>query len=175
MLAAVVGCLAGAALLLIAGGRTWASVSRPAPFHGVVAVSGHQLTAATTAIGLLGLAAVAGVVATRSWGRLAAGAVLLAAGVAAAVACATVVGAQAARAAADLPGSHAAVTTSGWQWGAVAGGVLLALAGAMTAVRGRRWPSMGARYEAGAARSTPARDPEAVAWEALDRGEDPTD
>lgn len=174
MLAVVLGCLAGAALLLVAGGRTWASVTRPAPFHGVVEVTGHQLTAATTAVGLLGLAAVAGLVATRSWGRLAAGAVLVAAGAAAAVASATAAGPESARAAADLPGAAVAVGTTGWQWAAVLGGVLLALAGTATALRGRRWPAMGARYDAPARRQRPVQDPAATAWDALDRGEDPT-
>lgn len=175
LLAAVTGCLAGAALLLVAGGRTWASVARPAPFHGVVAVSGHDLTAATTAVGLLGLAGVAGLVATRSWGRVAAGVVLAAAGVAAAVASAGATGAAAARTAADLAGSSAAVEITGWRWAAVAGAALLALAGLVTVVRGRRWPAMGARYQAPADARRPAReDPEVAAWEALDRGEDPT-
>lgn len=176
--AAVLSCLAGAALLLISGGRTWATVVRPAPFHGTVAVTGHQLTAATTAVGLLGLAAVAGVLATRSWGRRAAGLVLVVAGVAAAVATGGADDGDSARTAADLTGAHVAVTFTGWRWVAVAGAAVLVVAGAAIVARGGRWPGMGARYEApgepAATRTAQPADPDVSAWEALDRGEDPT-
>ncbi|HET7406630.1 MAG TPA: Trp biosynthesis-associated membrane protein [Mycobacteriales bacterium] len=178
LVAVVLGCLAGAALLLIAGGRTWATVVRPAPFHGTVAVTGHQLTAVTTAVGLLGLAAVAGVLATRSWGRRAAGLALVVAGLAAAVVSATAGDAAGARTAADLTGARVPVSFTGWRWAAVAGAALLVLAGAAVVARGRRWPGMGARYEApgepAAAPAAQAVDPDVSAWEALDRGEDPT-
>ncbi|WP_435871996.1 Trp biosynthesis-associated membrane protein [Micromonospora echinospora] len=67
------------------------------------------------------------------------------------------------------------------QWPALvlAGGLALAAGGAFTALRGDDWPAMGARYER---RAAPAAEPgrPAVergtrdAWDALDRGEDPT-
>ena len=173
--ASILGCLAGAALLLVAGGRTWARVTRPLPFHGSIAVPGHDLTSVTTAVGVLALAAVAALVATRGRGRLLTGVVLAAAGVAAAVLCATAAGADAARTAAGLAGSGAVVSATGWQWAGVVGAAVVALAGILTAARGRRWPAMGSRYDAPQQQQRPARDPEAVLWEALDRGEDPTD
>ena len=98
---AVVACLAGAVLLW--GDGPW----------GVVALAG-----------------VVAIAATRGWARALIGAVLAAAGVA------------------SLPR-----------------GALLALAGAFVAVRGPRWPALGARYEVVT---------EHDAWDALDRGEDPT-
>jgi hypothetical protein len=67
------------------------------------------------------------------------------------------------------------------------GGLVAAAGGLLTAVRGQRWPGLGARYEsprrAGAVAPADARsaDPGRVegrsttaAWDALDRGEDPT-
>lgn len=51
---------------------------------------------------------------------------------------------------------------------AAAGGVVLALSGLATLVRAARWPALGSNYERSA--KVP-RD----AWEALDRGIDPTD
>jgi hypothetical protein len=47
-------------------------------------------------------------------------------------------------------------------------GALLAATGVLVAVRGPRWPALGARYEA------PGPMSERDAWDALDRGEDPT-
>jgi hypothetical protein len=58
----------------------------------------------------------------------------------------------------------------------VAGGVLLALSGALLALRGPRWSALSARYEAPAARAAerPTGPGDAGTWDALDRGEDPT-
>jgi hypothetical protein len=60
----------------------------------------------------------------------------------------------------------------GWPAVAALGGLALTAGGALALVRGRRWPAMGARYE----RRPPAErsDGTVRAWEALDRGEDPT-
>ena len=48
-------------------------------------------------------------------------------------------------------------------------GVLLAVTGVLVAIRGPRWPALGARYE------VPGRPPaDRDVWAAQDRGEDPT-
>ena len=50
-------------------------------------------------------------------------------------------------------------------------GALLAVTGVYIALYGRGWRALGARYESPAARPRT----EADVWDALDRGEDPTD
>ncbi len=68
-----------------------------------------------------------------------------------------------------------------WQWPALTllGGLLAAVGGSLTMLRGHRWPAMGARYERRTPRPTGTSGPiggagTVEAWEALDRGEDPT-
>ena len=107
-----------------------------------------------TGLPWLMLAVVLGVVATRGWGRSVVGALIAAAGVGAVLA--YLVG--------SIPGSP---------FLGAASGALLALAGAWTAVAGRTWPAMGARYDAGPPKTRSARA--LSAWEAQDRGIDPTE
>ncbi|WP_344337428.1 Trp biosynthesis-associated membrane protein, partial [Kitasatospora putterlickiae] len=67
-----------------------------------------------------------------------------------------------------------------WPWVALAGGLLLALAGLLTVRYGRGWPAMGSRYEAPTGKASAKRPSAGAAqnpadlWKALDRGEDPT-
>jgi hypothetical protein len=112
---------------------------------------GHGVTAARGG-GLFALAAVGGVLATRRFGRRLVGVVTVLVGV--------------------------LVVVTGGAWSVVTGGLLLVLAGAGTAWRATRWPSMSGRYDAGAAAASaagvdPARRSHDL-WDALDRGEDPT-
>lgn len=100
------------------------------------------------------LAVVLGVVATRGWGRTAVGVVIVIAGIGTVLGC--LLG--------SVPGSAVLGTISG---------SLLALGGAWTAVAGRSWPAMGARYDGG--RSPSRRGRPLSAWEAQDRGMDPTE
>jgi uncharacterized membrane protein (TIGR02234 family) len=83
------------------------------------------------------------------------------------------------------------VTATAWPWAAMAGGLLLLLAGLLALRYGSRWPAMSSRYDrpprlrggAPAASGGPAAGrkrapvdpdrPESL-WQALDRGEDPT-
>lgn len=72
------------------------------------------------------------------------------------------------------------------QWPALClvGGLLTGAGGALTALRGAGWPAMGARYDRPARRVATEPGPAAAgpvtgrrtteAWDALDRGEDPT-
>jgi uncharacterized membrane protein (TIGR02234 family) len=129
----------------------------------------------TRALALLGLAAAAAVPATRRLGRVVVGVLVLAAGVGiiAVVGRALADPDAAMRRAGPFVDVHvtSGVHLGGWPYVAIVGAVLLVLAGLLVVVRGRHWTSMSARYDAPVAR--PAG--EGSLWEALDRGEDPTE
>jgi hypothetical protein len=149
--------------LLVAYGLTWVTVDVALLPGSDAAVSaqartGRELQPAAGAAGWLALASVAGIVATRSWGRSVVAAVGLVAGRAG-------VGGALAFAVAPPDGS----TTGAWLV-AVLAGVVVAVATAWTLVRGRSWPSMGRRYE-----RRPATRRQLSAWDAQDLGRDPTD
>ncbi len=171
---AVLLVLLGSALVLLAGGREWVAVVLPAtpplPPRSVTRAGG-ELTAALRPLGLLGLAGVAALAGTRGRGRRAVGGVLLLAGAGVVAATAGVLGRGAA---AEVPQADG---FTAWPLAALAGAALLALGGLLVLVRGRRWAALSGRYDAPAARNAapaaPAR-PEVEAWDALDRGEDPT-
>jgi len=169
------------------------------------------------ALGLVGLAALVGLLGTRGRGRSALGAVLALCGVAVVLLAGPHLAAPSPAATADLvagrgplPGRDLARPVqpraeSGWPALAAAGGVLLAATGALTVVRGRRWPAMSGRYDAPTARLPAGRLPDSHSpgrsdpaepvspgqprvepepprlvptqrlWDALDRGDDPTD
>lgn len=178
---AVLLVLLGAALVLLAGARDWVAAVVPAapPLPARrLARTGGELAAGLRPLGLLGLAGVAALAGTRARGRLAVGAVLLAAGVGAVAATLAVLG----RGAADAVPQAGGFTS--WPYAALLGGVLLGLGGLLVLVRGRRWAALSTRYDAPAARegagaappaaSAPPARPEVAAWDALDRGEDPT-
>jgi uncharacterized membrane protein (TIGR02234 family) len=172
--------LVGAVLCLVGSGMSWGSAQRADLVSSEVAVSGGDLVPAGQAVGLLGLAAVVAVHATRRWGRRLVGVVLVAAGIS--------VLAQTYRAWRDLAdgvmqylegpaggGEFAGPVTF---WGGplimAAGGAAVAAAGVAVAAWGPRWPGMGARYERPTS-SRAAKEPgERATWDALDRGEDPT-
>lgn len=180
---AIASCLLGAAVVLVAAGRPWTSLTLSQgallpPLQ--LAPAGRALDPAAGALGLVGLAGVVALAATRRRGRLVVGALLgLAGGGVAVTSVRTGLGLRAAversgllervtGATPPLPGSMSATA---WPWLSAAGGVLLVLAGILVISRGPAWAALSARYE------TPARRPEpgeASLWEALDRGEDPT-
>ncbi|MGN6333152.1 MAG: Trp biosynthesis-associated membrane protein [Motilibacteraceae bacterium] len=185
------GALAlGGALLLGAAGRTWATVrSRPAPGLPAVVdrVTGASLAPGVTAVGLLALAAVAGLLAVRGVARQLVGLVVLAAGVAA-----LAYAVAGARATPTTDGTVEAVSHGAWPWVAALGGALVAAAGALAVLHGRRWSALSSRYERSAGssgasveRSAEGGSPQPTSegslaggkelWDALDRGEDPTE
>ncbi|MEV4121057.1 Trp biosynthesis-associated membrane protein [Micromonospora sp. NPDC049645] len=178
---AVVLCLAGAGLALWAATRDWSVelTLRPAPLPPVRdARSGASLLPWLPALALVSLAGGGAVLATRGRVRRVLGVLLGALGLAVA--------------AGGGYGLVAEVSGSvSRQWPALCllGGVLAALGGWWTAWRGGDWPAMGARYErpartapqAPSAQDGPAGAPTPLAgrrtteaWDALDRGEDPT-
>ena len=175
--------LVGGAVLLIGFGLVWARIEVPMLAGAELAdgavrlqeITGRDLYPGAAGMGWVALAAVAGVIATRSWGRVAAaaiGAIAGATGAAVALVFAVTSGEAAIStfaAEAGVAGEVSAVATPLWLVACLGGLVVLASA-LWTAVRGRQWPTLGGRYER-ASRSAPAKS----AWEALDHGQDPTD
>ena len=182
-------CVAGAFLVLVGVGNAWVQVQVAGGLllpERQIGVTGTDLAPGLRALGLVGLAGVPALAATRGRGRVLVGLLLLAVGVAV---IAVVVNLEATglhlggRAALSDPVREAggAVGESedltGWSIGTAVGGLVLALAGLLVAVRGRRWTSLGRRYDApaaGAAAAAVRPAGERDLWEALDRGEDPT-
>lgn len=179
---AVLLCLAGAGLAVFAATRTWSLTVtlRPAPLPSLrVAHTGGDLLPWLPALAVVGLAGAGAVLATRGLARRLIGALLLLAGVG--VAAGGVYGVSAVERGGVGPVSPVLCAL---------GGLLAATGGAYTAARGQRWPGMGARYERPArgrqgpgARGGPAGlvgggrvqgRSTTAAWDALDRGEDPT-
>lgn len=166
LLVAIGLILLGSALALLASTQQWVSV---AGLVEVTGTRGRQLSPAAFALGLVGLAGLVAVLATRSLGRRIVGALVVLAGVG--LVWASIVG----------PSSDVGWTAYGtptddpvataWPWVSVAGGVLVLLGGLLTVLRGGRWPGMSSRYERP---SGQARSGEDDTWRALDRGEDPT-
>ena len=180
---AVLLCLLGAFVVLVAAGRPWVSVEVPA---GPLADArtdvhtGTELVPGLSALGLLGLAGVVALAATRRIGRVLVGVVLVATGGGVVASVLSAYGTALAEELPDQP-TDAAATLSVWSVLTLLGGVLLVAAGVLTVARGRTWAELGQRYEApaGAAPQTPTEQPteqptERSLWEALDRGEDPT-
>jgi uncharacterized membrane protein (TIGR02234 family) len=175
----------GGGLVLLAVGRPWVELvaRRPSPLPDVtLALSGRTLEPLVAGLGIVGLAGVVGLLATRRWGRLIVAAIVALSGIGVAVTALTRLTAPDATEARALledagrSAGTAAVTATahpGWPLLAAAGGLLLALGGAVALLRSRRWPTMSTRYETPAARSERPRTDAAV-WDALDRGDDPT-
>ncbi|MGC4853006.1 Trp biosynthesis-associated membrane protein [Micromonospora sp. DT4] len=171
-------CLAGAGLALWAATRGWSVevTARPAPLPPVRAArSGAALLPWLPALALVALAGGGAVLATRGRVRRLLGVLLGALGLA-----------VAAGAAYGLVADLGGVASRQWPALCLVGGLLVAVGGGWTALRGGGWPAMGARYERPTRTVTESKPTTAVApgpmagrrtteaWDALDRGEDPT-
>lgn len=162
---AVLLCLAGAGLALYAATRTWSVevTVRPAPLPELR--TDHRGAAWIAPVAVVGLAAAGALVATRGAARRAVGVLLV------------FIGAGLA-----LGGGQGLPEARLWPALCLLGGVVVAVAGGLTVIHGHTWPAMGARYERG--RDAPSDRPAPAvqdgpvastqAWDALDRGEDPT-
>lgn len=192
-LALVAQALGAAAVLLIAT-REWQTVTttRPRPFTDLVqGLSGRTVDAVPTALGLVALAGVVAVVATKGVVRRVIGALVALAG--AGLVWRSLAGlapVSPARARELVRAAHPQVVDSGalarhivthpaWPVLSAVAGLLVLGAGAAVALRGGRWTGLSARYERSGARAPV--DPEqqraradATLWTALERGEDPT-
>ena len=198
-LAALGALVAGAILMLVGYAATWAVATVPV-FSGdasggpvgEVALSGRDLAPIGFAAGWVALAGAAGLLATRTWGRRVIGAVVaLGAATAGATALAFALSGsafiEAALSARSITGVEAsAVATTAWWVAALAGALLAAVAGLLALLRGPSWPRLSGRYErasGGASAGGGTVDSQGpagavggiAAWDALDRGEDPTD
>jgi hypothetical protein len=159
---AVLLCLVGSALVLFALSRTWYSVvdSQQLTIDAVrTAVKGTKVVSGAAALGYVGLAGVVALAATKRWGRVVVGVLVLAAGVGIVV---------------DVAQASVPSGASGWAMLTVTGGVVLALSGVLVAARGRTWAALSSSYEAPAVRAEEPPATDKAVWDALDRGEDPT-
>jgi uncharacterized membrane protein (TIGR02234 family) len=182
---AVAACLVGAGLILLSASQPWAHLTVAEPGLPVLSTSPHGRAVAplVAALGLVGFAGVVAIAATRRWGRTVAGLLLIAAGIGAVVAVIVFVThsdsavlSEARRLAQRTEVVPDQVTLTAWPWLALAGAVATAMSGLGTALRGRGWPTMGARYEApGSAARKRRTDPRTAMWESFDQGQDPTD
>ncbi|PZS24710.1 MAG: hypothetical protein DLM58_23990 [Pseudonocardiales bacterium] len=187
--------LLGAAGALLIARRTWqtARTPRPRPLaDDVLGISGHTLDSAATALGLVALAGVIAVLATRGVARRGIGAMLALAGALLGWRSVSgLAGVSSARVRSLVQAKHSGVGVDAtnvvhvtvhpqWPVFSAACGLLVVAAGLLIAARGHRWGSMSRRYEAptGAASAedvTSARArADASMWTALDRGADPT-
>ncbi|MFF8812116.1 TIGR02234 family membrane protein [Streptomyces pactum] len=186
---ALVSGAAGAALVLLASSRTWAE-GTAAVAQGTLPqrADGDDITGLPGALAVVGLAALVAIFAVRRTGRVVVAALLTLCG--AGIVVSALAGAsdtdaledKASRATGLANSAIHDVAHTAWPWVALAGGVLLLLAGALALGYGRHWPAMSGRYERGgtprpaARRAAAPADPDRPEdlWKALDRGEDPT-
>jgi hypothetical protein len=131
-----------------------------------VQTSGSSLLPAAAAMPVLQLAGIAAVIGSRGWGRRLSGVVIALAALVIVVS--TLFALFVDGLSTFAPADARAVTTNTFAPVlAVAGGVVAFVGGALIAWRGPLWPALGRSYER---RTNEPKD----AWEALDRGIDPT-
>nr|WP_245719201.1 Trp biosynthesis-associated membrane protein [Micromonospora rhizosphaerae] len=165
-------CLAGAGLAFWAATRTWSVelTARGSLPPSRQARTGADLLPWVSALALVALAGGGAVLATRNRVRRLLGALLALLGLA-----------VAAGGGYGLVAGFSGQVSRQWPALCLVGGLVAAAGGLLTALRGGAWPAMGARYErparsgkssgtGGPAVGRGTRD----AWDALDRGEDPT-
>lgn len=192
----------GAGLVLISARQPWAravsAAVSPLPAASVP-VNGQDLLPLAAALGVASLAGLGALIATRSLARRLTGVVLAVFGAATAVGVCLHLSAGSVLAAAretttsvsqsgsvtsggatggSVPSlgqsAHVVMMTFPWRGLALAGAVMVLVAGLITAWRGAGWPAMSSRYER-PSRSAAAATDTASLWEALSRGMDPTD
>jgi len=175
---AVIGTAVGALLVLLASGRRWShtTVLVPAGPRTTLSVTGHAVEPALPALGIALLALAAAIIAGRGVIRRVVGAVIALAALASLIVAIAGRG-QVSKALTSkevgIAGIAAHGSANGWWVVAAVGGLLALVCGLVTAARGPAWAALGAKYE------TPQAQPRSVtpavdAWDALDRGEDPT-
>ncbi len=187
-----VAAVLGAGLVLFVSGQEWATITAlrrpPLPPVSTVAL-GSELAPLAPAAALVSLTATGALLAVRGVGRVLVGVLMVVASAAVVWSSGRVLGGvdvvTTQLQALGVPAADLDVDVApAWPGLAVVGGALGVLSGLATAVRGRRWPAMGSRYErettAGGRAPAPARprtdeDRAQLAWNALDRGEDPTE
>lgn len=178
-LLAVVGCAVGGLLVLLTSGRQWAHTTLAANSGGTgsLSVSGHQVSSSIPAVSYALLALAVAILASSGFMRRIVGAMVTLVGSLAVVVAIHARG-DVSNALSDqehgATGIAVHASANGWWVLVVIGGVLAIVAGMATMLRSGAWSGMGEKYDAPTS-APPVRDPGAVAWEALDRGEDPTE
>jgi uncharacterized membrane protein (TIGR02234 family) len=185
---ALAALVAGGTMCLVFAGQVWGeAVVDDGLSTTTEQATGRDLLPSAPAVGLLALAAVVAIPATRHVGRLAVGLVLALAGLATAIGSVRLArdlsshviswasqGGEAAESVHGATAHPAAALLTG------AGGLLVAGVGVAVLGRGPTWPGMGRRFDRdGGAGGEPQTDaPRSVSsrdtWDALDRGDDPT-
>ncbi len=166
LLVAVGLVLLGSAASLLASTQLWIAIDGAADITGT---RGRQVSPGSFAFGLMGLAGLVALLATRQVGRQIVGALVVVAGVG--LGWASVLGRSTDGGWAANVGEAGVPHWTAWPWVALAGGVLVALGGLLAIVRGGRWPGMSSRYDRPSGQTRGSEDD---TWRALDRGEDPT-
>ncbi|MFC5751123.1 Trp biosynthesis-associated membrane protein [Actinomadura rugatobispora] len=155
-------CAGGAGLALLAAGRPWATVRAQdaiTPF--AQDLTGRDLGGAAGALGWAALAGLAALFATQGRVRAGVGVLLALFGAGIGYGSVTVVQRSDVLAAAGEKsallrlGGNLSVEVGPWWAVSLAGGLLLVAAGAVTVLRGARWPGMSARYERAPASASP--------------------
>lgn len=179
---------AGATVVLLASGRTWAE-GRAAVGGGTLPLTadGQDVTGVPAALAIVGLAALLAVFAVRGVGRRVVAVLLALSGLGAGLSAwagasdSTALDEQAARTTGDTAATVDALTHTAWPHITAAGGLLILFAGLLALRFGGHWPTMSGRYERDgtpsprkAPRTAPDPDRPEELWKALDRGEDPT-
>ncbi|WP_369077182.1 Trp biosynthesis-associated membrane protein [Symbioplanes lichenis] len=169
---AVLATAAGAGLVLWGITRTWSTkvTDRPGLTQLRETHPGTDTAPLVLALALVALAGAGALFATKGVVRRVLGVLIAVAGVGVVVA--TIAG----RAGLDIGEAGAGATA--WPVVCVAGGLLVVLGGWWTVRHGHEWPGMGARYERTVTAPVATDDTGTVdarsAWDALDRGDDPT-
>lgn len=179
---------AGATVVLLSSGQTWAE-GKASVGGGTLALSaeGQDVTGVPAALAIVGLAALVAVFAVRAGSRLLVAGLLALSGLGAALSAylgasdSDALDAKAAQSTGDSSATIAALSHTAWPYVTAAGGLLILLAGLLALRYGSRWPTMSGRYERDgtprprrAPRTAPDPDRPEDLWKALDRGEDPT-
>jgi uncharacterized membrane protein (TIGR02234 family) len=176
---AVLLCAVGGALVLLASGRQWAHaavIAVAGAGRTTVSVTGHQAATSLPATGIALLALAVAILAASGPMRRLVGAVVVLIGIAA-VGAAIAGQGNVDNALQDQEtgtrGLAVHASANGWWVVALVGGLLALSAGVLTVVRSPAWSRMSAKYDAPST-PKPVADPAGHAWDALDRGEDPT-
>jgi uncharacterized membrane protein (TIGR02234 family) len=177
--AAVIACALGGLVVLLASGRQWAHTTlrdTGGSARTQLSATGHVVAPSLPALGFALLALAAAILASNRLMRRIVGVVIVF------VAAATVGVGVTARSDVSAALEHREVgaqglvvhaSANGWWVLATVGGLIALAAGVLTVLRAEQWSGLGAKYDAPTA-PAPTKDPAALAWDALDRGEDPT-
>ncbi|WP_327119572.1 TIGR02234 family membrane protein [Streptomyces sp. NBC_01341] len=179
---------AGATVVLLASGQTWAE-GKAAVGGGILPLSadGQDVTGLPAALAVVGLAALVAVFAVRGGSRILVAGLLALSGLGAGLSAwagasdSAALDEQAAQTTGNTSATVEALSHTAWPYVTAAGGLLILLAGLLALRFGRGWPAMSGRYERDgtprprkAPRTAPDPDRPEELWKALDRGEDPT-